>query len=315
MNDKPRLYILFTMNCEPVIGTPGKQKGPAGHPQTWEQSARSIEGFCDLLQSMGYPATLFLSAACAEEQAPLLEELAERKIELGLYVHPPTLEGSRKPRFSRHLGNYNAADQRALIESATDRFYDAIGSRPHSFRAGAFSASDATFQVLYELGFRQGSLSIPGRNLPRDAISWNGAEPRPHYVNPSDRLHSGSLPFLELPVTSDPERFYVRGLSYELCIENSSVEDWHRPLIENTLERLEAEQAPFRTLCLFTHSGLAYYRNDDQHSITVERLLEYLDTLTSRYELVPTTLAGAHQHFRQLMASGESKVSVLSSGE
>jgi len=298
------------MNCEPV-GT----KNVKQSPKTWAESARTIEGFCNRLSSMGYPATLFVSAACAEEHGPLFEELAERKIELGLYVHPPTLESSHKPRYSRYLGNYTAADQRALIESATDRFYDAIGSRPRSFRSGAFSASDATFQVLYELGFRQGSLSIPGRNLPRDAIGWEGAETSPHYVNPNDRLHAGTLPFLELPVTSDPERFYIRGLPYELCIENSSVEDWHRPLIEHRLEQLEADQAPFRTLCLFTHNGLAYHRGDDQHSTTIEQLLAYFDTLTDRYELVPTTLAGAHQHFRQLVTNHESQVNVLNSGE
>jgi hypothetical protein len=290
------------MNCEPTIGTSGKQSPAMQYPQTWEQSARAIEGFCDRLSSMGYPATLFVSAACAEEHGPLLEELTGRKFELGLYLHPPTLEGSRKPRFTRHLGNYDTADQRALIESATDRFYEAIGSRPHSFRSGAFSASDATFQVLYDLGFRQGSLSIPGRDLPRDAVSWNGAETAPHYVSPADRLHAGTLPFLEVPVTSDPERLYLRGLPYELCIENSRVEEWHRPLIEHTLEHLEAEQAPFRTLCLFTHNGLAYYRAEDKHSQTIEGLLEYFDTLADRYDLVPTTLAGAHQHFRQLVA-------------
>jgi len=311
MNDKPRLYILITMNCEPVVVTPGKQKRPIQHPQTWEQSARSMEGFCDLASSMGYPATLFVSAACAEEHGPLLEELAERKIELGLYVHPPTLAGSR---YVRHLGNYPAAEQRAMIESAAERFYEAIGSRPRSFRSGAFSASDATFQVLYELGFRQGSLSIPGRDLPRDAISWNGAETLPHYVNPTDRLRAGDLPFLELPVTSDPDRFYIRGFPYELCIENSGVEDWHRPLIEHTLEQLEAKQVPFKALCLFTHNGLAYYRDDDKHSITLEQLLAYVDTLADRYELVPTTLAGAHQHFR-LMANGASPTSVLNLGE
>src|SRR5215211_3177524 len=131
MNAKPRLYILFTMNCEPVAGRSSKQQSLTQPPQTWEQSARAIEGFCDRLQGMGYPATLFVSAACAEEHAPLLEELAERKIELGLYVHPPTLEGSRNPRFTRYLGNYTADDQSALIASATDRFYDALGSRPH----------------------------------------------------------------------------------------------------------------------------------------------------------------------------------------
>lgn len=299
MNTKSQLHILFTMDCEPVADKSVKQA-----PKTWGQSARAIEGFCDRLSGMGYPATLFVSATCAEEHGPLLEELAARNIELGLYVHPPTLEGSRNPRFPRHLGNYTATEQRALIESAMERFYDALGSRPHSFRSGAFSASDATFQVLYELGFRQGSLSLPGRDLPRDAVSWNGAETAPHYVDPNDRLRAGALPFLELPVTSDPDRWYRRGHPYDLCIENSSVEDWHRPLIERTLEVLEAEQAPFRTLCFFTHNGVDYYRADNPHSMTIEQLLAYFDTLADTYDLVPTTLAGAHQHFRQLLAGG-----------
>ncbi|MEO7908358.1 MAG: polysaccharide deacetylase family protein [Roseiflexaceae bacterium] len=307
MNAKPLLYILFTMNCEPVAVKTVKQA-----PKTWVQSARTIEGFCNRLSNMGYPATLFVSATCAEEHGPLLEELAGRNIELGLYVHPPTLEGSR---YVRHLGNYTAAEQRAMIDSATERFYDAIGSRPRSFRSGAFSASDATFQVLYELGFRQSSLSIPGRDLPRDAISWNGAETAPHYVDLTNRLHAGTLPFLELPVTSDPDRWYRRGFPYELCIENSGFDDWHRPLIERTLEQQEAEHAPFRSLCLFTHNGLAYYLDGDQHSITIEQLLAYFDTLADRYELVPTTLAGAHQHFRQLIAGGEAPISILKLGE
>jgi hypothetical protein len=305
MNAKPILYILFTMDCEPVGNKSAKQA-----PKTWEQSARAMEGFCDRLAVMGYPATLFVSAACAEEHGPLLEDLAARQIERGLYVHPPTLEGSHNARFPRHLGNYPATDQRALIESATERFYAAIGSRPRSFRSGAFSASDATFQVLYELGFRQGSLSIPGRDLPRDAVAWIGAEPDPHYVHPTDRLRAGALPFLEVPVTSDPERFYRRGFPYELCIENSGVDDWHRPLIERSLERMQADQAPFRALCLFTTNGPAYQRADDLHSITVENLLAYFDTLADAYELVPTTLAGAHQHFRQLVASGEAPMNL-----
>src|SRR5512134_2224160 len=98
MNAKPILYILFTMDCEPVASKPTKQA-----PRTWQQSAQAIEGFCDRLLVEGYPSTLFVSAACAEEHGPLLEELAERTIELGLYVHPPTLEGNR---YSRHLGSY-----------------------------------------------------------------------------------------------------------------------------------------------------------------------------------------------------------------
>jgi hypothetical protein len=305
MNTKPTLYILFTMDCEPPTRKPAQQA-----PRTWEQSARAIEGFCDRLAAMGYPATLFLSATCVEEHGPLLEELIEREIELGLYVHPPTLEDTRSPRYPRHLGNYGATEQRAIIESAVDRFYEVLGSLPRSFRSGAFSASDATFQVLYDLGFRQSSLSIPGRDLPREAIAWIGAVPDAHYVNPADRLRAGTLPFLELPVTSDPERLYRHGFPYELCIENSNADDWHRPLIEHTLERMENEQMPFRALCLFASNGSAYYHADDQRSITIDNLLDYFDTLVDRYELVPTTLAGAHQHYRQLVANNEAPIKV-----
>ncbi|HET9222127.1 MAG TPA: hypothetical protein VFO07_06470, partial [Roseiflexaceae bacterium] len=166
-------------------------------------------------------------------------------------------------------------------------------------RSGAFSANDATFQVLYQLGFRQGSLSVPGRDLPRDAACWTHTEQDAHYVNPSDRLRAGDLPFLELPVTSDPNTFYLQGHPSDLCIENSTVEDWHRPLIEQHLTRMAAAKVAFRALCLYTHSGLAYYQDDDRHSATIEQLIEYFDTLAEQYELVPTTLAGAHERFRQ----------------
>lgn len=292
MNDKPPLHILFTMDCEPVT-----RRAVKTGPKTWELSARAIEGFCDRLSSAGYPATLFVSAECAEAHGPLMEELLARGIELGLYVHPPTLDADR---YTRHLGQYRAEEQHAIVEEAIDRTYDAVGIRPRSFRSGAFSASDATFPMLYQLGFRQGSLSIPGYDLPRDAVRWVGAEIDPHYVDSSDRLRAGTLPFLELPVTSDPNRLYRQGHPSDLRIENSSVEDWHRPLIEQHLERMASANVAFRTLCLYTESGLAYYQDDDRHSVTVEKLLDYFEELAERYELVPTTLAGAHQRFRQL---------------
>jgi hypothetical protein len=282
------------MDCEPVT-----RRDLKTGPKTWELSARAIEGFCDRLSSAGYPVTLFVSARCAEEHGPLMEELVGRGVELGLYVHPPTLDAQR---YTRHLGEYHAGDQRAIIELAVERFYDAVGIRPRSFRSGAFSANDATFPVLYELGFRQGSLSVPGRDLPRDAVCWTSAELDTHYVDSSDRLRSGALPFLELPVTSDPNRFYRQGHPSDLCIENSTVDDWHRPLIEQHLARLADDNTAFRTLCLYTHSGLAYYQDDDRNSMTVERLIEYFDTLAEQYELSPTTLAGAHERFRQLVS-------------
>lgn len=299
MNDKPPLYILFTMDCEPVT-----RRAVKTGPKTWALSARAIEGFCDRLSNASYPATLFVSTGCAEEHGPLMEELIWRGVELGLHVHPPNLDAER---FTRHLGEYGAEEQRAIVEEAVERFYDAVGVRPRSFRSGAFSASNATFQVLYQLGFRQGSLSIPGRDLPREAVCWSDAELDPHYVDPANRLSAGTLPFLELPVTSDPNNFYRQGHPSDLCIENSTVDDWHRPLIEQQLARMAEANVPFRTLCLYTQSGLAYYEDDNKHSVTVEGLLDYFDELAEQYELTPITLADAHERFRQLASEMKDK--------
>jgi len=159
MNELPELHVIFTMGCDPI-----PRKAAAGDaPRNWEVSSRAIEGYTYRLARAGFPVTLFLDPWCVEEHTPLLEELMVQKAEYGAYVHPPNLLLSR---FTRHLGEYNAADQRTMIEHVTDRFYEALGIRPRSFRGGRFSASDATFKVLYELGYRQGSLSRPGFDAP-----------------------------------------------------------------------------------------------------------------------------------------------------
>lgn len=295
MMSKLPLYILFTMGCEPPEAKPAPEQ-----PKTWEFSARSIEGFCNRVLNCGYAPTLFVSARCADEHAPLLEELAGRGVELGLHLHPPSLgEGGYKG----YLGDYGEDQQRELIEVAVEQFYDALGVRPRSFRSGRFSATDATFRVLYDLGFRQGSLSSPGRSVRRHAASWQGALADPHYVDPENRLLAGTLPFLELPVTSDATRQHGGGLSYELGLEFGSVEDWHQPIVEGQLQRMADQHVAFRTLCLYTHNSLPYHLPDDRHAVTLEALFDYLDTLRDHYEVVATTASGAHEHWRRSMTA------------
>ncbi len=290
MSTKVPLYILFTMGCEPPEGKPAPEQ-----PKTWESSARAIEGYCNIILSAGYAATLFVSANCAYEHAPLLEEFAGRGVELGLHVHPASLG---QAGYRGYLGDYSDQQQSDLIEIARETFYDALNIRPRSFRSGRFSASDATFGVLYELGFRQGSVSSPGRVVRRHAALWQGAAADPHYVDQSNRLRAGTLPFLELPVTSDSTRQHGGGLAYELGVEFGSVEDWHQPIVEGQLRRMAEEQTRFRTLCLFTHNSLPYHLDDDRHTHTLRALCDYLDTLRDQYEIVPTTVAGAHEFWR-----------------
>ena len=291
MSEKPALHIVFTMNCQPAA----TRSAPEG-PKSWEQSIRSIDGFSTRLINAGFPVTLFLAPRCLEEHGPFVEELAERGVELGLYFQPRTLYGRG---YNRCLGHYARDAQRDIVTLSMGAFQDVVGERPLSCRSDWFSANDDTFSVVSELGFRQGSVSNPGRTVAQHAARWSGAESDAHYADRSSRLQAGDLPFLELPVTADSTQS-TGGLSPDLAIENGTFEDWHRPLIEGQLERMDREGEPFRALCLYTRNCFAYGVAADRYAQTVDALIAYFGSLDDRYDVVPLTLAGAHSRYRVL---------------
>lgn len=278
------------MNCEPP-----SRKGPPAGPPGWDSSARSIDGFCNRVQTGGHAITLFVSPRVADEHGPMFDESASRGIELALYLHPKDLE---VPGYTNYLGRYSEQEQHELIEHATEHMYHTLGGRPRSFRGGDFAANDATFGVLYDLGYRQGSLSSPGRNVARQTAQWHSAEPDPHYVDRRNRLVRGDLGFLEVPVTTDAQQPGPSGFSPDLCIELGTFANWHRPLIVGQLERMANTERCFRTLCVFTHNRYNYHLDDDTHSQTVDALLEYFDSLSAEYTIIPTTVVGLHERWR-----------------
>lgn len=284
------LHVTFTMDCERIAA-----ESPPGGPASWALSERAIHGYCEQLLGRGYRPTLFVVPECARQHAAMLVQLAERGVELGLHVHPQSLADHR---YRRCLGEYDAGRQRDIVGLATEMLGQAIGKRPLSFRPGNFSASSATYGVLYDLGFRQGSVSDPGRNRPEWAATWEGAPPDPHYVDPTDPLRVGSLPFLEVPLSTDPGRRRPDGLPYELRLESGPFEIWQRPIIDSVLRRMEAEQVRFRALCILTHNCYAYDRQDDPRSAALQGMLDYLDPLGDRAQVVAVTLEEAHDRFR-----------------
>lgn len=284
------LHIAFTMDCQPAR----HRFAPEG-PRSWEMSARAIDGFCSRLLQAGYLPTLFLSPQCAEMHGPLLEELAGCGVELGLYVQPQSLEGAE---FKQHLGQYRGDEQRAVVGHAIRAYQRALGQRPRSVRSHMFSASDETYGVLYALGFQQGSLSSPGRRVAKHAALWTDAVQDAHYVHPKSRLQPGSLSFLELPVTTDAgqER---GGVAPELAIEAGTLDKWHRPLIAAQLQRMQEEAVPFQALCFLARNSFDYHDAGERYAATLEGIIRHLAGLEERYELIPTTLAGAHARFRR----------------
>jgi peptidoglycan/xylan/chitin deacetylase (PgdA/CDA1 family) len=286
-----RLYVSFTMDCERIAA-----ESPPGGPESWELSERAITGYCRALAAYGHYPTLFLTPECARQHAALLDRLAAGGVELGLHVHPQSLFDHR---YDRYLGEYDAAMQTEILGRAAEAVAEAIGARPVSFRPGNFSANDDTLGVLYGLGFRQGSVSDPGRSAPHYAAVWEGAYPDPHYVDLSDKLAVGDTPFLEMPLTTDPDQRRPNGFPYELRVESGPFVEWHRPILAKTLRRFEEQDVAFRALSIFTHNYHEYSDADDARSVTLRAILDYIGSL-SDYELVPVTLQQAHAHYRRV---------------
>ncbi|MCL4544229.1 MAG: hypothetical protein M1118_06485 [Chloroflexi bacterium] len=294
------LHTTFTMNCYPA-GTSRATEGP----RSWELSSRAIDGFCTVLLKAGYQPTLFATPECAGAHSPLLDDLVSSGVEVGLLIHPPSLEGAK---LSKHFGQLPEQQQRKVVQMSVQQFGDRMGYRPLSVRTALFSANDSSFAVLSAFGFLQSSLSNPGRRMVKQGVAWTGALTDAHYTSATDRLAGGALPLWELPVTSDAvqER---GGIAPDLCIDSHVAQTWHRPLVDAQLQRMSSAGVAFRALCLYTRNAFSYERTDGPARTNLEHLITYLEELESSYQICPLTLGAAHQAFHHLQ-KGEQRDAV-----
>lgn len=284
------LHVLFTMDCQ----APARKRRLNARPRTWETSARSIDGFCNGLLAAGHRPTLFCTVGVARDQTPLLEEFKSTGIEIGLLLDPRELD----PKLRHYLGHYDRDDQRQIVRVAVHRFAQIFGTRPRSVRAVEHSASDETFAILHEAGFTQGSISNPGRRVRKYQAVWDGAEPDPHLAAENDRLRAGTLEFLEVPVTTDATQS-TGGVAPELDLDFGEFDQWHRPLAEAQLERMESQRVPFRALCWIGRNGAPYGEPDAPCARTLTRAIDYVTTLGGRFQVGSMTMAELHGAFRQ----------------
>jgi len=285
----PTLYVSFTMDCERI-----RSECMAGGPSSWELSERAIRGYSETLLAAGITPTLFVVPECGQQHAELFKALAKRGVELGMHLHPQCFQDHR---YDKYLGEYDARAQKEILAPGIEMLEEALGVRPRAFRGGNFSANDATFQVLVDLGFRQGSMSDPGRYLTRFAALWEGACPHAHWANARNKLIPGELPFLEAPLTTDPTKRHKNWMPYELRIEHGTFEKWHLPIINNALEVMERDKVDFRVLSIFTHNYFDYSNPDHKRSKVVRGYIRHLEELRDRYEVVPTTLEKIRQAY------------------
>lgn len=287
-----KLYVTFSMDGERI-----KAESPPGGPATWELSGRAIESYCRTLLDGGFKPTLFYVPECAQYHANLVRDLDAAGVESGMHTHPQSFLDLQ---YEKYLGEYDREMQKYLIETGRDMLAEVFGKAPTSFRAGNLSASNDTFPVLAELGFRQGSSSLPERNAPNFAAIWTGAERYVHWTNADDMLRAGNLPLLEIPLTIDPYNFRDDGNPSELRIEHGGFEDFHLPILNAALEEMEKTDPPMCVVCIFTHNFIDYGNPEDPRAITLKKLIEHISALDG-YEVVPANMADIRREWVRLV--------------
>jgi len=294
------------MDCERI-----REFSPPGGPADWALSERSIAGFADTLEHRGATGTFFIVPETAEQHASLFRSLRNRGFELGLHYHPQAfLDG----RYGRYLGEYTRSEQKEQLAAAKNRWEDHLGLPCASFRSGNFSASDDTFPVLAEMGFRQTSSSLPGRHAPQIAADWVGAQMHPHRTDAVNRLASGQLSLFEVPVTADPTGERPGGgvdplhlrlesiarapyrqdntvLGPERASTQTRPEDFFA-LAERMVRDQVDKQIPVKTIVAGTHNMFEFGHPDDIVSSYLIALIDQLKQIAVRNGLtvIPATI-------------------------
>ncbi len=295
-----KLFVVLTMDCEPIRSAKGATQATSG-PITYEESARFIEAFTQRAAARGFPLTFFIHPETAQAHPELFLRWQSAGACLGLHIHPYKI---RNTRFRTHFGALSELEQTVLISEASAIWSEALGSRPRYFRPGTFSANDATFPVLTRLGFRGGSISCPGRMYPDLYAIWSGAPNDPHYGNASFRQMPGHLDFVNLPLSVDlsqPEERDGRSFYRDLRPDYQQAD--YPTIARNLIAQLRARQPAVPTLVVVTHNDNDFSNPDDRVSRNFEEVLNAIATACREEGIEPVgaTVESVAQEVRRVI--------------
>lgn len=295
--------VIPTMDCEPPgpeITAHARSKSATG-PTDYPASEASIRGFVSRCDDLGLVPTLFVHPQVGDRHRDLFLDLRASGVCLGLHLHPYKLN----PDYREDLGAYTAETQRDILAEAIDRWETIFDEHPRYVRPGVFSASDATYRILDDLGFAGGSVSTPGRVKPEAAAVWAGAPVDPHRGHAAFRMLPGELDFVDAPVTVDRSRpvtgghlgqggyesLYVSDIEAEALDPDATAYDL-AAVTRNTMDRIERETPASPALVTNTHNNMPY---DDPDHRACENLRTVVRTARASCEgtpldLEPTTL-------------------------
>lgn len=277
-----KIYISVSMDCErDRTFTDPNASGPAD----FAASADWVRAYSDLAGEYGWPVTFFLHPEVAEGQSDLFLELEEGGACLGLHVHPWKFGDGK---YRAHFGGLSGDEQRALVSEATALWQQAIGRRPEYFRPGTFSANDATYQVLVDLGFKGGSISAPNR-VYRDLNSiWTGAEKDPHRPNAVFRQLRGTLPFGNIPLTHDYSKLEdVNGRRFHRDLRPDYQDANYHLIANNIVEQIVQRSPAVPVIHMVTHNDHDYTDPEDRVRKNYDVVLKEIDQACRRRGIEP----------------------------
>lgn len=276
------IYIAISMDCE--RGREFTHPDASG-PKDFAASERYVRAYTELAGAYGFPVSFFLHPEVAEGQVELFLELEEAGACLGLHLHPWKFGDGR---YAAHLGGLSGEAQRAAISEATALWQRAIGRRPLYFRPGTFSANDATFGVLTDLGFRGGSISAPGR-VYRDLNSiWTGAVKDPHRAHRVFRQWEGDLPFANIPLSHDYSKLEnVDGRRFHRDLRPDYTDADYERIADNIVTQVLERAPAVPLITMVTHNDNDYADPNDRVRKNFDVVLEEISAACARHGVRP----------------------------
>lgn len=271
-----KLYLSIFIDCEST-------QPAVNDPALGERASR---GFAEVMEAYGLRGTFHVIPTDMDVHADMYRELKQRGHEVGLHIHP-AVQG-----YQEFLGVYGPDDQRKIIDEAADRFAQGMGERPDEICVGYFSINDHTFGMLYELGFRHGSNTMPNRALPQCASVHAGAPLDVHYTHRYNRTLAGDLDLVEIPVTIDPESRLWGGLQpQDLRVELVDAKN-HWYTIDKAVKRQLRDQVPVKVIRGLTHNTFEFSQTGDFRRETLEGIIKHTFAIADQHELSCTAGTG-----------------------
>jgi len=109
---------------------------------------RSVGLLDSVLESVGVPATLFITPSVVEQRTDLVAKWIEGPHSVGLHIHPGRIGGD-----SDWLETYDQGAIETFLIRSQQVFTEQLGVEPSLFRAGRWSFSPALLPALDKQGF------------------------------------------------------------------------------------------------------------------------------------------------------------------